>query len=98
MPLIFSDRPKAEQSLVRWAKPKLKDMETLEEMVDPGLCGLYAPESVSAFADIVSICVMVKSLAVSLCYCLYMFSDLFVSSVFVFLVGAWTSATSVKCG
>ncbi|CAN6926203.1 unnamed protein product [Brassica oleracea] len=53
-----SDRPKAEQSLVRWAKPKLKDMETLEEMVDPGLCGLYAPESVSAFADIVSICVM----------------------------------------
>uniref|UniRef100_M4FE46 Protein kinase domain-containing protein n=1 Tax=Brassica campestris TaxID=3711 RepID=M4FE46_BRACM len=53
-----SDRPKAEQSLVRWAKPKLKDMETLEEMVDPALCGLYAPESLSAFADIVSICVM----------------------------------------
>ncbi|KAJ4893497.1 Protein STRUBBELIG-RECEPTOR FAMILY 4 [Raphanus sativus] len=53
-----SERPKAEQSLVRWAKPKLKEMETLEEMVDPALCGLYAPESVSAFADIVSICVM----------------------------------------
>ncbi|RID80643.1 hypothetical protein BRARA_A03290 [Brassica rapa] len=53
-----SDRPKAEQSLVRWAKPKLKDMYTLEEMVDPALCGLYAPESLSAFADIVSICVM----------------------------------------
>ncbi|KAJ4886479.1 Protein STRUBBELIG-RECEPTOR FAMILY 4 [Raphanus sativus] len=53
-----SDRPKQEQSLVLWAKPKLKDMDTLEEMVDPALCGLYAPESVSAFAAIVSICVM----------------------------------------
>ncbi|KAF8109435.1 hypothetical protein N665_0095s0008 [Sinapis alba] len=52
-----SERPKAEQSLVRWAKPQLKDMATLEEMVDPALCGLYAPESVSAFANIVSICV-----------------------------------------
>lgn len=58
-PLIFSERPKAEQSLVRWAKPQLKEMDTLEEMVDPSLCGLYVPESVSAFADIVSICVMV---------------------------------------
>ncbi|KAG2305741.1 hypothetical protein Bca52824_025489 [Brassica carinata] len=53
-----SERPKAEQSLVRWAKPQLKNMDTLEEMVDPALCGLYVPESVSAFADIVSICVM----------------------------------------
>ncbi|CAA7016296.1 unnamed protein product [Microthlaspi erraticum] len=53
-----SDRPKGEQSLVRWAKPQLKDMETLEAMADPALCGLYSPESVSAFADIVSICVM----------------------------------------
>ncbi|ESQ48718.1 hypothetical protein EUTSA_v10020193mg [Eutrema salsugineum] len=55
-----SDRPKAEQSLVRWAKPQLKDMDTLVEMVDPALCGLYPPESVSAFADIVSICVMTE--------------------------------------
>ncbi|KAG7577028.1 Protein kinase-like domain superfamily [Arabidopsis thaliana x Arabidopsis arenosa] len=55
-----SERPKAEQSLVRWAKPQLKDMDTLDEMVDPALCGLYAPESVSAFADIVSICVMTE--------------------------------------
>ncbi|KAL0900256.1 hypothetical protein Bca101_084217 [Brassica carinata] len=54
----IDERPKAEQSLVRWAKPQLKNMETLEEMVDPALCGLYVPESVSAFADIVSICVM----------------------------------------
>ncbi|KFK38641.1 hypothetical protein AALP_AA3G141300 [Arabis alpina] len=55
-----SDRPKPEQSLVRWAKPQLKDMETLMEMADPALCGLFAPESVSAFADIVSICVMAE--------------------------------------
>lgn len=55
-----SGRPKAEQSLVRWAKPQLKDMDTLDEMVDPALCGLYAPESVSSFADIVSICVMTE--------------------------------------
>ncbi|KAF3588789.1 hypothetical protein F2Q69_00031758 [Brassica cretica] len=54
----IDERPKAEQSLVRWAKPQLKEMDTLEEMVDPSLCGLYVPESVSAFADIVSICVM----------------------------------------
>ncbi|KAH0880973.1 hypothetical protein HID58_068367 [Brassica napus] len=49
---------RTKQSLVRWAKPQLKEMDTLEEMVDPSLCGLYVPESVSAFADIVSICVM----------------------------------------
>ncbi|CAN8259539.1 unnamed protein product [Cochlearia groenlandica] len=55
-----SDRPKQEQSLVRWAKPQLKDMNTLEEMVDPALCGLYPPESVSTFADIVSICAMTE--------------------------------------
>ncbi|XP_019101475.1 PREDICTED: protein STRUBBELIG-RECEPTOR FAMILY 4-like isoform X2 [Camelina sativa] len=55
-----SDRPKPEQSLVRWAKPQLKDMDSLVEMADPALCGLYAPESVSAFADIVSICVMTE--------------------------------------
>lgn len=61
LPLIYSDRPKPEQSLVRWAKPQLKDMDSLVEMVDPALCGLYAPESVSTFADIVSICVMVCS-------------------------------------
>jgi|APAra0007618257_1042622.scaffolds.fasta_scaffold00015_28 hypothetical protein len=71
MPLIFSGRPKAEQSLVRWAKPQLKDMDTLDEMVDPALCGLYAPESVSSFADIVSICVMVRSLLIL--YCVIMF-------------------------
>ncbi|KAL1204848.1 Protein STRUBBELIG-RECEPTOR FAMILY 4 [Cardamine amara subsp. amara] len=55
-----SDRTKPEQSLVRWAKPLLKDMDSLVEMVDPALCGLYPPESVSSFADIVSICVMAE--------------------------------------
>lgn len=80
LPLIFSERPKAEQSLVRWAKPQLKDMDTLDEMVDPALCGLYAPESVSAFADIVSICVMVCSLLIL--YCVIMFIRVFKFKVY----------------
>lgn len=51
-----SSRPRLEQSLVRWASPQLHDIEALARMVDPGLCGLYPPRSLSRFADIIALC------------------------------------------
>ncbi|CAN6457659.1 unnamed protein product [Victoria cruziana] len=50
------DRPRAEQSLVRWATPQLHDIDALSGMVDPALEGIYSVKSLSRFADIISLC------------------------------------------
>ncbi|KAL5554273.1 hypothetical protein UlMin_041674 [Ulmus minor] len=55
-----SSKPKAEQSLVRWATPQLHDIDALGNMVDPALRGLYPPKSVSRFSDIITLCVQLE--------------------------------------
>lgn len=57
----YSSRPRSEQSLVRWATPQLHDIDALDRMVDPGLKGLYPAKSLSRFADVIALCVQVKS-------------------------------------
>nr|GEZ07753.1 protein STRUBBELIG-receptor family 7-like [Tanacetum cinerariifolium] len=52
-----SSRTRAEQSLVRWATPRLHDMDALAKMVDPALKGLYPVKSLSRFADVIALCV-----------------------------------------
>ncbi|KAH6821830.1 STRUBBELIG-receptor family 6 [Perilla frutescens var. hirtella] len=52
-----SSRPRAEQSLVRWATPQLHDIDALSKMVDPALKGLYPVKSLSRFADVIALCV-----------------------------------------
>ncbi|CAK9162524.1 unnamed protein product [Ilex paraguariensis] len=52
-----SSMPRFEQSLVRWATPQLHDIDALAKMVDPALCGLYPPKSLSRFADVIALCV-----------------------------------------
>jgi hypothetical protein len=54
---LFSSRPRAEQSLVRWATPQLHDIDALAKMVDPSLKGIYPAKSLSRFADIIALCV-----------------------------------------
>ncbi|PON90629.1 Tyrosine-protein kinase [Trema orientale] len=58
---VDSSKPKSEQCLVVWAIPKLHDIDALENMVDPALRGLYPPKSVSRFADIIALCVQVRT-------------------------------------
>lgn len=55
---------RSEQSLVRWATPQLHDIDALAKMVDPSLNGMYAAKSLSRFADIIALCVQVKSLSI----------------------------------
>ncbi|GMH14182.1 hypothetical protein Nepgr_016023 [Nepenthes gracilis] len=50
-------RPRAEQSLVRWATPQLHDIDALTKMVDPELEDLYPVKSLSRFADVIALCV-----------------------------------------
>ncbi|KAL5579352.1 hypothetical protein UlMin_011794 [Ulmus minor] len=50
-------RPRGEQSLVRWAIPKLHDIDALSRMVDPSLRGALSMKSLSRFADIISSCI-----------------------------------------
>ncbi|XP_022977885.1 protein STRUBBELIG-RECEPTOR FAMILY 3-like isoform X1 [Cucurbita maxima] len=50
--------PRGEQYLVRWAIPRLHDIDALSRMVDPSLKGTYPIKSLSRFADIISSCVM----------------------------------------
>nr|XP_004293601.2 PREDICTED: protein STRUBBELIG-RECEPTOR FAMILY 3 [Fragaria vesca subsp. vesca] len=50
-------RPRGEQYLVRWAVPKLHDIDALSRMVDPFLNGAYAMKSLSRLADIISSCI-----------------------------------------
>ncbi|KAL5698606.1 Protein STRUBBELIG-REPTOR FAMILY 6 [Ranunculus cassubicifolius] len=52
-----SSRSRSEQSLVRWATPQLHDIDSLANMVDPALKGLYPAKSLSRFADVVALCV-----------------------------------------
>ncbi|KMZ57867.1 Kinase [Zostera marina] len=52
-----SSRVRSEQSLVRWATPRLHDIDALDKMVDPGLKGLYPAKSLSRFADVIALCV-----------------------------------------
>ncbi|MCO5591891.1 hypothetical protein L7F22_045884 [Adiantum nelumboides] len=52
-----STRPRAEQSLVRWATPQLHDIDALGSMADPILNGLYPAKSLSRFADIIAQCI-----------------------------------------
>ncbi|CAK9208221.1 unnamed protein product [Sphagnum jensenii] len=54
---LDSSRPRAEQSLVRWATPQLHDIDALAKMVDPALKGIYPAKSLSRFADIIALCV-----------------------------------------
>ncbi|CAK9237713.1 unnamed protein product [Sphagnum troendelagicum] len=54
---LDSTRPRAEQSLVRWATPQLHDIDALAKMVDPALKGIYPAKSLSRFADIIALCV-----------------------------------------
>ena len=51
--------PRGEQFLVRWAVPRLHDIDALSRMVDPSLNGMYPAKSLSRFADIISSCIMV---------------------------------------
>ncbi|KAJ3678391.1 hypothetical protein LUZ60_002194 [Juncus effusus] len=55
-----SSRPRAEQTLVRWASPQLHDIDALGQMVDPALRGLYPPKSLSRFADVIALCVQTE--------------------------------------
>ncbi|XP_015576216.1 protein STRUBBELIG-RECEPTOR FAMILY 3 [Ricinus communis] len=50
-------RSRGEQSLVRWAIPRLHDIDSLCGMVDPSLNGSYPAKSLSRFADIIARCV-----------------------------------------
>ncbi|XP_071719939.1 protein STRUBBELIG-RECEPTOR FAMILY 3-like [Rutidosis leptorrhynchoides] len=53
-------RPRGEQFLVRWAVPRLHDIEALSRMVDPSLDAAYSSKSLSRFADIISLCVQAE--------------------------------------
>ncbi|KAK6149203.1 hypothetical protein DH2020_016728 [Rehmannia glutinosa] len=52
-----NSRPKAEQSLVRWASSRLHDSASLGQMVDPAITRTISSKSLSRFADIVSLCI-----------------------------------------
>ncbi|KAI3697971.1 hypothetical protein L6452_31078 [Arctium lappa] len=53
-------RPRGEQFLVRWAVPRLHDIEALSRMVDPSLDAAFSSKSLSRFADIISLCVQAE--------------------------------------
>lgn len=61
--LVYRDRSRGEQFLVRWAIPQLHDIDALGKMVDPSLKGQYPAKSLSHFADIISRCVQVNKKA-----------------------------------
>ncbi|CAI9783833.1 unnamed protein product [Fraxinus pennsylvanica] len=50
-------RPRGEQYLVRWAIPRLHDIDALSRMVDHSLNGAYPSKSLSRLADIISLCI-----------------------------------------
>lgn len=54
-----STRPRTEQYLVRWASSKLHDNASLRRMVDPALTRTASSNSLSRYADIVSLCIQV---------------------------------------
>ncbi|WVZ57212.1 hypothetical protein U9M48_007622 [Paspalum notatum var. saurae] len=52
-----SSQPRSQQSLVLWASPQLHDIDSLDQMVDPALEGVYPAKSLSRFADAIALCV-----------------------------------------
>ncbi|KAI5585741.1 hypothetical protein BDE02_06G165200 [Populus trichocarpa] len=50
-------RPRAEQSLVKWASSRLHDNESLIQMVDPGIKRTLPSKTLSRFADVVLLCI-----------------------------------------
>ncbi|KAJ1296896.1 hypothetical protein BS78_01G336900 [Paspalum vaginatum] len=52
-----SSQPRSHQSLVLWASPQLHDIDSLDQMVDPALEGMYPAKSLSRFADAIALCV-----------------------------------------
>ncbi|KAL8135836.1 hypothetical protein AgCh_010441 [Apium graveolens] len=50
------DRPRSEQSLVRWETLQLHDIDALAKMVDSALNWLYPVKSLSRFADVIALC------------------------------------------
>ncbi|KAL6648019.1 hypothetical protein ACP70R_012243 [Stipagrostis hirtigluma subsp. patula] len=52
-----SSQPRSQKSLVGWATPQLHDIDSLDQMVDPALEGLYPAKSLSRFADAIALCV-----------------------------------------
>ncbi|KVI00960.1 Concanavalin A-like lectin/glucanase, subgroup [Cynara cardunculus var. scolymus] len=57
---FYRSRSRGEQFLVRWAVPRLHDIEALSRMVDPSLDAAYSSKSLSRFADIISLCVQAE--------------------------------------
>lgn len=57
---FLRNRPKSEQSLVKWAAPLLSDYEALEEILDPKLTG-ERPTAVALarFAEVTTRCLQV---------------------------------------
>ncbi|KAL8152174.1 hypothetical protein V2J09_009934 [Rumex salicifolius] len=54
-------RPRGDQLLVKWAVPRLHDIDSLSKMVDPSLNGAYpSKSSLSRFADIISLCLQAE--------------------------------------
>ncbi|KAK6945362.1 Leucine-rich repeat [Dillenia turbinata] len=52
-----SSLPREEQSLVKWASSMFHDIDSLLQIVDPGLKRSISPGSVSRFANIISLCI-----------------------------------------
>lgn len=50
-------RSMAEQHLVRWASPRLYDINALSRMVDPSINDVVSLKSLSRFADIINRCI-----------------------------------------
>ncbi|KAF6165538.1 hypothetical protein GIB67_015861 [Kingdonia uniflora] len=55
-----SSRPRDEQCLVKWASTRLHDHDSLEEMVDPVTKRMFSSESLSRFADIITLCIQAE--------------------------------------
>lgn len=55
----YSSRSRDEQSLVKWASPRLHDSDSLEQMVDSSLRGTLSSKTLSRYADIISLCIQV---------------------------------------
>ncbi|KAL8214145.1 hypothetical protein R6Q57_003594 [Mikania cordata] len=53
-------KTRGEQYLVKWAFPRLHDIEALSRIVDPSLDAAHSSKSVSRFADIISLCIQAE--------------------------------------
>ncbi|KAL5707887.1 non-specific serine/threonine protein kinase [Ranunculus cassubicifolius] len=55
-----SSRPMGEQSLVKWASPRLHDYNALVAMIDPTTRRTFSPRLLSRFAYIISLCIQTE--------------------------------------